>query len=99
MASRNLNMDMASVDISEDTDKLIFPCPHCNEYIIVYKNELNCRIFRHAVYIDTCENINPHMPENECMKLVAENKIYGCAKPFQITQQGNSYIARICGYI
>ena len=29
-----------------------FVCPHCLNDITVYKNDLNCRIFRHGIYKD-----------------------------------------------
>lgn len=32
---------------------LTIKCPHCQGYVIIKKNEINCRIFRHGVVIKT----------------------------------------------
>lgn len=74
---------------------IIVSCPHCNESILIYKNEINCRIFRHAVYKNG-ENVNPHLPKEECDKLVLTDKVYGCCKPFRLNEQN---IPEICEYI
>ncbi len=74
-------------------------CPHCNEDIIVHKNELNCKIFRHGVYKHNFEQINPHLNKEACIQLKLDDKVYGCAKPFQIIEQKNKYYIIICDYI
>lgn len=74
-------------------------CPHCEDEIIVYKDELNCKIFRHGIYKDSYQQINPHMNKINCDKLVLENKVYGCAKPFQIIKIENKLYITICDYI
>ncbi len=56
-------------------------CPHCNGEIIII--ELNCKIFRHAVFKDG-KQLNSHASKEECDKVVREGLVYGCAKPFQI---------------
>jgi hypothetical protein len=71
---------------------LIVTCPHCQVPIIIL--ELNCRIFRHGVFIDTSQQIPPHLSKIECEKI--KEKIYGCGKPFRIN---NENIAVICDYI
>ena len=78
-------------------DNNIVFCPHCNESIII--EELNCKIFRHGVIIATGEQINPHASKDECDKLINENKIYGCGKPFKIIINNNKFITIICDYI
>lgn len=70
----------------------IIICPHCGEYIII--QEVNCGIFRHAVY-KSGEQVDPHMEKSLCMKLVKENKIFGCGKPFRLIN--NTAVA--CDYI
>ena len=73
-------------------------CPHCNIKIEIL--ELNCRIFRCGVYKHNLENINPHLSKEECDKLVEENLIYGCSKPFIIIGESNNiYISEKCDYI
>ena len=74
----------------------LLTCPHCNTYVIVHNTELNCRIFRHGVYRDSKEPIPPHLPKKECDRLLSENLIYGCGKPFRVTE---SMEAIVCDYI
>ena len=59
-----------------------FLCPWCNGDIEVKESELNCKIFRHAIYKSTQEPINPHSPKHECEDLITKGNVYGCAKPF-----------------
>jgi hypothetical protein len=72
-------------------------CPHCNDTIII--EELNCAIFRHAVLIDTLQQINPHSSKEICDDLIKNKKIFGCGKPFKIIIKDDIYIAEICDYI
>ena len=80
-------------------DYLIFTCPHCQEPIQIFKNEMNCKIFRHAVYKNNFHNINPHAPKAVCDNLVNNNLVYGCAKPFRLVNNGSELVAEICEYI
>jgi hypothetical protein len=78
----------------------IFKCPHCNGMICVRKCDLNCKIFRHGVMKGTMTQINPHASKEICDKLSAEDKIYGCGKPFKITILKNKIACiSICKYI
>ncbi len=72
-------------------------CPHCNGSIII--EELNCRIFRHAVLKENLNQINPHTPKEECENYIEKNLIYGCGKPFIVIFRDNKYISEICDYI
>ena len=58
----------------------IIYCPWCNMPIEVV--QLNCSIFRCGVYKDSWCQIMPHLPKEECDKLV--NVIWGCSRPFRI---------------
>ena len=78
---------------------IILQCPHCELQIVIYKNEINCGIFRHGVMKDSEMQIGPHSSKVECEKLVAGNLIYGCGKPFRIIKSNNEYKAEICDYI
>lgn len=82
---------------SELTQDLILACPQCGQLVAI--QQLNCRIFRHASYKLTGEQIPPHTPQAECERLVQGELIYGCGKPFQIVENENIYVAVICGYI
>ena len=80
-------------------DYIIISCPHCNHSILIYKQEINCRIFRHAVYKHNFQQIHPHSPKDVCDNLVKNNAIYGCGKPFRITNVDDKWIIEICDYI
>jgi hypothetical protein len=80
-------------------DSILFPCVHCNGMIQVFKNEFNCCIFRHAILKDTKEQINPHTPKDICDKLIEENKVEGCAKPFRIVVENEKVYVEKCDYI
>jgi len=71
--------------ITRDSNILLFLCPHCNEQIIVLFHEVNCKIFRHGIMKSNYEQINPHASKEICDKLIERNEIYGCGKPFRIT--------------
>ncbi len=86
---------------------LVVECPHCQEFVTILENELNCKIFRHGVYIHNMQPINPHSSKEECENLKKNNLIYGCSKPFQIIELNDdkdkdnikSYKVEICDYI
>jgi len=80
-------------------DFYIFVCPHCKVEIIVKKNELNCRIFRHGVLKRNYTQVNPHASFEECQRLIQTDQIYGCGKPFEIIEKDGNLIAVICDYI
>lgn len=77
----------------------LFTCPHCNIYIQVPKKQFNCKIFRCGIYKNNYKQINPHMKKNKCDYLIQNNLIYGCAKPFKIIQNNNSFTTIKCNYI
>lgn len=74
-------------------------CPHCDSYILIYKNEINCGIFRHGIYKNTGMQINPHAEKTECDNLYNNNLIYGCGKPFRINKSNDIHNVEICDYI
>lgn len=39
---------------------LIVLCPHCFDEIVINVAEINCAIFRHAIYRANYEPIDPH---------------------------------------
>jgi hypothetical protein len=43
--------------------------------------------------------INPHETQSKCEKLVRKELVYGCAKPFRITEKDGIYTVDICDYI
>lgn len=80
-------------------NEIIVSCPHCNCYITIANNDINCGIFRHAVYKDTFKPIDPHATYEECQTLLKNNKIYGCCRPFEIKIINSIVKVNKCGYI
>jgi hypothetical protein len=72
-------------------------CPHCEEYVII--EQINCAIFRHGIFKENFNQINPHLSKNECEQLVAKNLIYGCGKPFRIEKINGIWTGIKCDYI
>lgn len=89
--------------VRPDEGLLIFSCPHCSDTIVVNVREINCCIFRHAVYkSDASKQIDPHMPKEECDRLVRDDVVYGCAKPFRLVRKSdepNTFMVQVCDYI
>jgi len=78
----------------------IVKCPHCGLLVLVYIKDYNCKIFRHGTYKnDLTKQIAPHLPKVECDRLKLEDKIYGCAKPFELVTIDGKEVAKICDYI
>ena len=42
----------------------ILKCPHCNEYVIIEK--INCAIFRHGIFKNNLQQIDPHALKELC---------------------------------
>lgn len=78
---------------------LILSCPHCHEPFTVAENEINCAIFRHASYKQNLDPIPPHSSKEECERLLIENLVYGCTKPFRLIRSEKGYKTEICDYI
>ena len=90
-----------NVNYIEKDNFYIFKCPHCDQLIQVYKNEVNCKIFRHGYYKNNFEQIPPHSSKEVCDELVKKDLIFGCGKPF-ILNYGETGIVEnvdICDYI
>lgn len=73
-----------------------YKCPHCDENIIILQKDINCGIFRHGVFKNSMVQLNPHASKDECDRVLKENLIYGCGKPFRITHDKKLII---CDYI
>jgi len=80
--------------------EIYISCPHCNALVLIYKNEINCAIFRHGVVKSTMQQIDPHLSKFECDRLTEEGLIIGCGKPFRlIMNKEEEYFAIKCDYI
>ena len=73
----------------------IINCPNCNICIEII--QLNCRIFRCGIYKNTFTQIPPHLPKVECDRLIDQDVIYGCGKPFRMLEDNTTPIK--CDYI
>ena len=74
-------------------DNQVIQCPHCKDYIWI--EQINCGIFRHASFKNG-EPIPPHSTQDECEAYLKSGSIFGCAKPFQIKEDGTVHV---CDYI
>lgn len=77
--------------------EIFIECPHCKLWMEIV--QINCGIFRHAIYKNNYQQINPHASKELCNQVLSNNLVYGCAKPFRIEKINNQYIAVICEYI
>jgi len=80
--------------INLNNDTYIFECPHCKDYVTVLKTDINCRIFRHAIFKNG-STFNPHASKIECEQSLQNGLIWGCGKPFIF----DGTTVQICGYI
>lgn len=74
-------------------------CPHCSNIIFIYKNEINCNIFRHGIVKTTMKQMVPHSSKEICDSMAKNGDIYGCGKPFTLIMNNNDYKAVPCDYI
>lgn len=72
----------------------IIQCPHCGIHIEIL--ELNCKIFRCGVFKKDFRQIDPHASKKMCDLYAESGLIYGCGKPFTVSESG---IAAISQYI
>lgn len=62
----------------------VFDCPHCGIPVQVAENEVNCQIFVHGIMRSTGLQVNPHAPKEHCDRLIKQDLVYGCCKPFKL---------------
>lgn len=77
-------------------EDIIVMCPHCNDPILIELKQLRCGIFRHAVYKHNQQQVDPHLSYLKCKDLLRKNKVIGCCKPFQVTED---HRAVPCDYV
>ena len=86
---------MSKIIFDKESNIYYFNCPHCDMLCQVHKSDIRCTIFRHAIYKKNLQNVNPHASKEECEKMLLNNEVYGCAKPFKFTGTN----VEVCGYI
>ena len=80
-------------------------CPHCNQLMELIKQEINCAIYRHGIFKETGQQMDPHASKHICDELVEKDLIYGCGKPFKLFENKNpvtketTYYIEKCDYI
>jgi len=79
------------------SSEIVVLCPHCESNILI--TEINCAIFRHGAYKENYNQMNPHERKEECDRLVSENLVFGCGKPFKLVKESEEYKAIVCDYI
>ena len=89
---------MASISM---TPLISFECPHCSGSVVIGQSDVHCGVFRHAVYRCSGERIPDHSPKELCDRLVAEGRVFGCAKPFRLfreKEEEGGWVAEKCKY-
>lgn len=79
----------------------VFICPHCDCLVQVSEDQVNCHIFRHGILKSTGQQINPHAPQDHCERLMKQDLVHGCCKPFRLSRDETGVItyAEKCDYI
>lgn len=80
-----INTNTLVINFEEKKLDKVYNCPHCDAELIINDNDINCGIFRHGVIIQTLQQISSHETEERCKFYSDNNLIYGCGKPFRIT--------------
>jgi len=76
------------VTYNDEDQAFTWECPHCDQLIQCLRTEINCAVYRHSVDLETGQQINPHLPKEECDRLIEEGRVYGCCKPFRFVPTG-----------
>ena len=75
-----------SMEGKETSNELVFECPHCNKFILVHRNEINCGIFRCAFNTNTFQQCNPHLTQQQMKVELERDGVVGCGQPFEIVE-------------
>lgn len=70
-------------------------CPHCATLFEVTPADMNCRIFRHAVFRHSGHFVPPHASRAQCRAWVKHHQVWGCGGPLRYT--GSAFEA--CDYL
>lgn len=72
-------------------------CPHCRGIVEIL--QINCGIFRHGIFKQNGQQLDPHLPKHVCDMVYSNGLILGCGKPFRLVQGQVGYFTVDCGYI
>lgn len=84
------------MSVTIDHDVLRYQCPHCKLWTEVHKQDINCKIFRHAVYKKDFKPINPHASLEQVKKI--RNQIIGCGGPHMLVPINDTWIVKSCSW-
>lgn len=90
---------MGRVDLIDNVYN--FFCPHCKAATQVLPQQINCKIFRHAVFKINNVPINPHLPKSQCDDLIKRDIVRGCAGPLEFITDSrdlSKFTVQICDY-
>jgi hypothetical protein len=62
---------------------IVTTCPYCQGDVIILEEEINCGIFRHAVFKNG-EGVPPHTPRELMKNMIELDLIFGCGSPFRL---------------
>lgn len=85
--------------------EFVIECPHCHGLIMIKHRDVNCKIFRHAIWKNEQKErktrFNPHAKKVVCEEAFRKGLIYGCGKPFRLikTKHHQEFIVKKCDYI
>jgi len=62
---------------------IVLNCPHCEGGVTIQAKDIQCGIFRHAVFKINGEQVPPHASKEQCDAWVTQNLVWGCSRPFR----------------
>lgn len=62
---------------------IITTCPTCQGCIIILEEEINCALFRHAIFKNGTE-VGPHTSKELMDSFIQQDLIFGCGSPFRL---------------
>lgn len=71
------------------------PWPDCPMEFMIADSEIHCGIFRCGVMRGSGDQIAVHATKEQCQRMLAEEMVYGCARPFTITKDPESGVFQI----
>lgn len=89
---------MTELANEDSSDYYIRACPHCGQFVQLFKAELACCIFRHGVFIGTNEPLPPHASSDLIATWASPTPLfYGCGRPFRFDPITKTL--EVCDYI
>ena len=74
------------------------PCAGVDGTTVTVQNLFYNLKTRRDAFKNNFEQINPHLPFDDCNELVKKDLVFGCAKPFELFLINNKYYVNKCEY-